>query len=287
VTHYFGPATGPIPGEPLSEPQVITKPDLAATDCGLTTFFVPTLIPGISRFCGTSAAAPHAAAVAALMRESNPGLSVAQIRAGLAASARPVGAFGADAVGAGLLDALDAVERVALPPQVAITEPPDALSNDPLPSIGFTASRPVDFTCSIDAGAPQPCESPFTPVAPLADGEHGFVVFGTDIAGRSGESGVVSFRIDTRAPRAFFRKKPRKRIRTRKRRAKAVFRFGSNEKDVKFICRVDGGLFRFCKARLARRFRAGAHIVRVKAQDQAGNVSSKPAVYRFKVKRRR
>jgi subtilisin family serine protease len=286
VTHYFGPATGPVPGEPLAEPLTLTKPDLVASDCGLTTFFVPTQIPGISRFCGTSAAAPHAAAVAALMRASNPGLSMAQVRTGLAASAQPVGAFGANAVGAGLVDALGAVERVALPPTVAITDPPEALSNDPLPSIGFTASRPVDFTCAFDAGAPQPCESPFTPVAPLAEGEHGFVVFGTDIAGRSGESEVVSFRIDTQAPRAFFRKKPRKRVRTRKRRAKGVFRFGSNEQNVKFICRVDGGLFRFCKTRMARRFRVGAHVVRVKAQDEAGNVSRKPAVYRFKVKRR-
>ncbi len=73
------------------EPLEIPKPDLVATDCGLTTFFVPTETPGINRFCGTSASAPHAAAVAALMREANPSMSVAQIRTALAASARPVG----------------------------------------------------------------------------------------------------------------------------------------------------------------------------------------------------
>ncbi|HEX6229956.1 MAG TPA: S8 family serine peptidase [Solirubrobacterales bacterium] len=286
VTLRFGPASSATPAEPLPEPQVITKPDLAATDCGLTTFFFPTMIPGLFRFCGTSAAAPHGAAVSALMRQANPALSVQQIRTALATSARPVGGFGANAVGAGLVDAVGAVERVALPPQVTITDRPAPLSRNPRPSIGFTASRPVRFACSIDGGAPQPCGSPFIPPTPLPDGDHGFVVSGTDAAGRSGTSEHVSFRIDTRRPRAFFRRKPRKTIRIRKRRVKAVFRFGSNEKKVRFTCRVDRGLFRVCKPKLVRRYRVGRHVVKVKAQDEAGNVSRRPAVYRFRVKRR-
>jgi len=287
VTHRFGPVSGTSPAPPLAQPLTMSKPDLAATDCGLTTFFVPTGIPGIHRFCGTSAAAPHAAAVAALMREANPSLSVAQIRIALAASARPVGAFGPNAVGAGLVDALGAVGRVAPPPQVTITERPAPLSRNRKPRIGFTANRPVGFSCSIDDGALQSCASPFVPVAPLSDGSHGFVVVGTDLSGRSGQSEIVTFRIDTRRPRVFFRKRPRKTIRTRQRRAKAEFRVGSNEKPVTFICRVDGGFPRFCKQRFARRFRVGKHVVRVKARDAAGNVSRRPAVRRFKVKRRR
>src|SRR5262249_60575568 len=117
----------------LAEPVVITKPDLVATDCGLTTFFLPTLTPGINRFCGTSAAAPHAAAVAALMREANPKMSVAQIRTALAASARPVGGFGPNAIGAGLIDAYDAVGRVAVPAEVEIDEGPAPLTSTPSP----------------------------------------------------------------------------------------------------------------------------------------------------------
>ena len=51
-------------------------------------------------------------------------MTVAQIRTALAASARPIGSLGPDVVGAGLVDAFDAVSRVALPPEVEITECP-------------------------------------------------------------------------------------------------------------------------------------------------------------------
>jgi hypothetical protein len=284
VVHYFGPVNGPSAAAALSAPEVISKPDVAATDCARTTFFVPTKSFGVFRFCGTSAAAPHAAAVAALMKQSNPSLSYAQLRAALAASARPVGAFGPDAVGAGLIDAYGALDGVALPPQISITERPLALGRSRRPSIGFTANRPVVFTCSLDGGGPQPCGSPFVPPAPLAEGLHGFVVRGEDATGRVGTSELVSFKIDSRAPRTFFRKHPHKTIRTHRRRAKAVFRFGSNERGVTFVCKVDGGLQRFCKARFVKRFSRGKHAVWVKARDAAGNVDRSAAVFRFSVK---
>jgi hypothetical protein len=221
------------------------------------------------------------------MLEANPTLSLAQLRTGLASTARGVGAFEAEAIGAGLIDAFAAVSSVALPPEVEITEAPPELSNDPTPTFGFEANRPATFSCSLDGGPPQPCASPYEAAAPLDDGLHGFAVSGTDVASRTGTSEVVGFTIDTRPPRTFFRAKPRKKIRTKQRRVKARFRFGSNESGADFICRVDGGLFRFCPERFVRRFRPGRHVVRVKARDLAGNVDRSPAVYRFRVKLRR
>ncbi len=162
VTHYFGPVGGGTPAPPLE--QTISKPNAVASDCGRTTFFVPTGTAGIYRFCGTSAAAPHAAAIAALARQANPSLTPAQLRDGLAATARPVGSFGPNAVGAGLLDAHNLLEDVALPPAIAIVSPPAAISRNRSPSIGFTANRPVSFACSLDGGEPLPCTSPFTPL---------------------------------------------------------------------------------------------------------------------------
>ena len=55
------------------------KPDLAAADC------VSTASPGFATFCGTSAAAPHAAAIAALLIERDPLATPAELRAALTA----------------------------------------------------------------------------------------------------------------------------------------------------------------------------------------------------------
>lgn len=286
LTHYFGPVRNDaIPAAPIA-PQILSKPDLVATDGGATTFFAQ-FLSGAWRFFGTSAAAPHAAAVAALMKQANPSLSPAQVRGALTDTAIPVGAFGPEAVGAGRVNAYDAISSVALAPVVSITERPPPLSRERRPSISFTANRRVTFSCSLDGGGLQPCSSPFLPAVPLADGIHGFAVQGVDAAGRSGTSETVSFRIDTKRPNTFFKQKPRKALRTQRRRAKAVFRFGSNEPDVSFVCKIDGGFWRFCKPRLVRRLRVGKHVVRVKARDAAGNVDRSPAVYRFEVKRAR
>ena len=66
---------------------------------------------------------------------------------------------------------------------------------------------------------------------------------------------------------------------------RATFRFKANESGVRFACKVDRGLLRFCGRRLARRFAAGRHTVRVRAQDAAGNFDRSPAVFHFRVKR--
>jgi hypothetical protein len=281
VTHYFGPVGGGTPAPPLE--QTISKPNAVASDCGRTTFFVPTSTPGIFRFCGTSAAAPHAAAIAALARQANPSLTPAQLRAGLAATARPVGSLGPNEVGAGLLDAHNLLEDVALPPAIAIVSPPAAISRNRSPSIGFTANRPVSFACSLDGGEPVPCSSPFTPLDPLGDGLHGFAVRGEDLAGRVGVSPTVTFTVDTIAPRTSFGAKPRRVLRTRSRRAKAVFGLVSSEPGSTFTCRIDGGLLHYCQSRFVRRYKVGRHVLRAMAIDAAGNVDKTPAAFRFKV----
>jgi thermitase len=100
----------------------------------------------------------------------------------------------------------------------------------------------------------------------------------------SGEAGPSAVP-DGVAPRTFFRQHPPRTVRTRRGKAKAVFRFGADEPGVSFVCRVDGGLFRACPQRLARWFAVGPHAVRVFARDAAGNADLTPAVYRFRVKR--
>jgi subtilase family protein len=89
--------------------QVLQKPDLAAADC------VATATPGFNPFCGTSAAAPHAAAIAALMLEAGGGpssLTLAQMRSAIAARSIDIEAAGVDRdSGSGIMDALGVVGR--------------------------------------------------------------------------------------------------------------------------------------------------------------------------------
>src|SRR6185369_11045032 len=96
--------------------EVIQKPDITATDCGATTFFAFKGSGSEWRFCGTSAAAPHAAGVAALELDANSALGPDEIRQAQATTARPIGSFAEDAVGAGLLDADAAIAGLMPPP---------------------------------------------------------------------------------------------------------------------------------------------------------------------------
>jgi hypothetical protein len=448
VTHFFEPVSGTTPAAPLASAETIAKPDVAATDCGATTFFAFLAGDGEWRFCGTSAAAPHAAGVAALELEAKPAASVAEIRAAQTVGAAPIPGFGPSAAGAGLLDAdatlanllppavvtitdhpasrtadstptfefeasagteftcaidggaaepctpgtpytpsplfdgshlfevvgVDVVGSASFsftvdttPPGITVTQRPSALSSDSTPVFAFSADEPAAFTCALDGAAAQPCKSPFAPPA-LPDGAHSLVITATDQVGNSGQAmvggfsidtvapvitftevpaaksadprptfgfsanepasftcatdaGVAlpcaslfavprtladgshtfevratdlagnvapatdTFAIDTRRPQTLIVSHPRSVLPARRGGTRASFRFGSDEAGVAFLCKIDRGSLRFCGADLARRFGLGRHTLRVKAQDEVGNVDDTPAVFRFRVKR--
>ncbi len=278
---YFGPVLGPAPAAALALPEAVAKPDLVASDGGVNTFFGS--FGGTDwRFFGTSAAAPHAAAVAALALQAHPGATPSQVRTALTSTARPVGAFGPAAVGAGLINAAAAVNSLALAPAVDITRAPAPLSRVRQPSFEFAASRPASFSCAID-GAVVACGSPFTWPQPLADGPHVLQVSATDLGGRVGSSPLVGFTVDTTPPRTRIVAHPRKRLFTKRARARAVFRFRSSEGGSDFRCKIDAKPYRRCGKRLVKRFAIGRHALRVKARDGAGNLDRSPAVFRFRV----
>ena len=91
--------------------EVLDKPDLAAADR------VSTSTPGFEQFAGTSAAAPHAAAIAALMVQAAGGrnrIDLATLREALAEAALDIEARGVDRdSGAGIPLAPPAVSAVA------------------------------------------------------------------------------------------------------------------------------------------------------------------------------
>ncbi len=88
------------------------KPDIAAADG------VATATPGFGNFFGTSAAAPHAAAIAGLLLSKDPSLTPAQIRSLLATTALDIEGPGVDRdSGFGIVDAFEALGGA--PPPVA------------------------------------------------------------------------------------------------------------------------------------------------------------------------
>jgi subtilisin family serine protease len=114
-------------GNLLATPLFPQKPDLVAPDGGNNTFLGFTITgtavtgfpqcvnnPKLPSFFGTSAATPHAAGVAALMLQSNPAITAAQVYDALRKSADPMTASPAAQVGAGFIQAQAAL--ALLPP---------------------------------------------------------------------------------------------------------------------------------------------------------------------------
>jgi Tol biopolymer transport system component len=92
---------------------------------------------------------------------------------------------------------------------------------------------------------------------------------------------------DTSIPNTYFTKRPRKVLRTRKKYARATFRFRASESGVVFLCKIDRKSFQSCGSKLTRQFSLGSHVVEVKARAEAGNVDRTPARCSFRVEQLR
>lgn len=255
VTNYFKPVEGVTPAEALGSPQVLAKPDVVATDGGADTFF-GSCVANTWRFFGTSAAAPHAAAVAALESQAAPAATVEELKQAQLENAGPVGAFlrPGPAVGAGIVNA-----------GAAIAE----LRSEPF-------SEPI---LSLTGSAPLNCELPEPELPPFEEAEK-------EIEAANPPAQVTPPpEPPQRRLRTFFLLHPPHVIRTSHSRAKAVFRFGANESDATFLCRIDGEPFRECHKRFVQRFAIGPHVLRATARDAAGDADRTPVTYRFRVKR--
>jgi hypothetical protein len=167
----FGPSVHDINADGTRAPlQIRQKPDLAGPDGVTTSFFVPGQFldttnpppgtgkptstnlnpPNLPNFFGTSAATPNLAALAALMRQLSPGISSANIKSAMIASALPLngtpkgtwdvqGGFGLPQAPA----ALAIVDRLRVVAEIPSTGSVDTTA----PAfLALTFSRPVDPT---------------------------------------------------------------------------------------------------------------------------------------------
>lgn len=108
---FEGDGTPITPGNfSASGGLLLQKPDLTAADG------VATSVPGFNPFFGTSAAAPHAAAIAALLLSHNPLMTPPEIRLAMESTALDIEALGRDQdSGAGIVMALAALQAPATP----------------------------------------------------------------------------------------------------------------------------------------------------------------------------
>jgi hypothetical protein len=101
----------------------LAKVDLTASDCGSTA------VPGFATFCGTSAAAPTAASIAALIKSAKPTATNAQIKTALLNSALDIEAAGTDRdSGVGIVMAPAAVRGVLSPLTIAKSFTPSSIA---------------------------------------------------------------------------------------------------------------------------------------------------------------
>jgi thermitase len=204
------------------------------------------------RFNGTSMATPHVTGEVALVRAAAPSLDAEEVVQAVldGASAIPTFAPGKRTVTEGIADACKAI-AVATAGNVEADCP---ASSEPTP-------QPPDVVVP-----------PVIPVEPDAETPNSFAPAGA--TKRSSKRAV---------PNTFFRRRPPKILRTDDRLAKAMFRFGSNEPGVTFLCKLDRAPFRPCRRTTVRHLEPGPHVFRVKARDADGNTDRTPAVYRFRV----
>ncbi|HEX6360247.1 S8 family serine peptidase [Actinophytocola sp.] len=106
--------------------EVRQKPDITAADG------VSTSVEGFETFYGTSAAAPHAAAIAGLVLSGNPGIAPAEVREALVSTAIDIGAPGVDSrSGHGVVLADRVLGYTGASPQpLAVSEAPKVTVDD-------------------------------------------------------------------------------------------------------------------------------------------------------------
>ncbi len=159
---YNGNGTAITPGNFLfgtSGGREIPKPDITAADCVVTT------TPGLSPFCGTSAAAVHAAAIAALLKSAPNNPSVGQAYSAMFVTALDVNPAGRDRnAGVGIVMANSAAGALTTVPAVSFyTVDPCRVVDTRLVG-GPTAGAPlacgadrtfaiVGGTCGVPSGA--------------------------------------------------------------------------------------------------------------------------------------
>jgi hypothetical protein len=155
-------------------------------------------------------------------------------------------------------------------PDTTITSGPEGSVPIASASFSFTSNEAgVSFQCALDGATFAACTSPHA-FSGLAQGEHTFAVRAHDIAGHADPSPATrTWTVDTVAPDITFTSGPPQSGTSGPR---VVFGFTVNEGTT--TCSLDNGAFVACTSPYAFNAPAGAHALRVRATDAAGNTAT-------------
>ena len=163
-------------------------------------------------------------------------------------------------------------------PDTVLTVVPGDPTNEPVPSVQFSAESGATFTCAIDSTVYKPCTSPH-PLPGLGDGDHVVRVRATDRAGNVElEPAEHPFEVDRTPPETTITERPSGPFHEGQ-----GFGYSSTE-DGGFECAIDAEDFRSCGLNEVLDLTGvapGDHMFHVRAHDIAGNLDATPATEPF------
>jgi Subtilase family len=198
-----GPTLFDTTGTALTAPQVRQKPDLVGPDGGSDTFLGENIGPQPSttagcvngtafpNFRGTSAATPHVAAVAALLLEADPSLTVDQLYAILQQSTVSMG-VSPNVAGAGFIQADIAATKTpaVIPPAPVLTLASTSIAVGASTTLTWTSSNNQGCTASGTWTGAQSSNGQLT-ISPTAVGTQTYTLMCTNVAGTSQADSVT------------------------------------------------------------------------------------------------
>jgi len=104
----------------------------------------------------------------------------------------------------------------------------------------------------------------------LDDGSYVFEARATDVAGNTDASPASrTFTVDATPPTVSVTKKPRRTVKTTRKKVKVAFGFAANETGATFRCSLDGRAYAACPAAVSFTVKVGKHTISVTAVDAA------------------
>ncbi|HLL00472.1 MAG TPA: LamG-like jellyroll fold domain-containing protein [Myxococcaceae bacterium] len=163
--------------------------------------------------------------------------------------------------------------------ETRVTARPAPLTNQAPATFVFSSNGTgLDYLCSVDEAAFQPCASPFT-TQPLLDGNHAFRVRARDSEGTVEDlPSTYVWTVDLTPPETGISSAPE----PESRQPSPSFSFSSDEPGATFECRLDAAPFSECPAAFAP-LDDGEHQLEVRARDKAGNVDDSVARHSWTV----